>query len=79
VKPLAARTVIIALVAAVTMAGVAFAPRDRGDGAARRAPSGTFVATVRGERAVLWVVGDGADLAPRSFGPSASPGRSART
>jgi hypothetical protein len=79
VKPLAARSVLIALLAAVAMAGAAFALGDRGDGAALRAPSGTFVATVRGERAVLWAVGGGADLAPRSVQRGASLRRSARS
>ena len=60
-KPLAARSVLIALVTAVAMAGLALALRDRGDGAPLRATSGTFVASVRGERTVLWAVGDGAD------------------
>ena len=79
-KPLAARSVLIALLAAVATAGVAFALlRDRGDGAPLQTPSGAFVATVRGERAVLWAVGGGADLAPRSVGRGASVRRSARS
>lgn len=78
-KPLAARSVLIALLAPVAMASVAFAPRDGGDGAPLRAPSSTFVATVRGERAVLWAVGGGADLAPRSVQRGASVRRSARS
>jgi hypothetical protein len=79
VKLLAARSVLIALLAAVALAGVAFALRDGGDGGPLRAPSGSFVATVRGERAVLWAVGGGADLAPRSVQRGASVRRSARS
>jgi hypothetical protein len=79
VKPLAARSMLIALLAAVAMAGVSFALRDRGDGAPLQTPSGTFVATVRGERAVLWAVGGEADSAPRSVQRGASVRRWARS
>jgi Calcineurin-like phosphoesterase len=58
-NPLAARSLLIAVVTAVAACGMALALRDRGD--RPRASSGTFVPSLRGERAVLWAVGDGAD------------------
>jgi len=62
VKPVVARSALGAAAAVVATAGaVALALRDGGDDAPPRAPSPPFVASVRGERAVLWAVGDGAD------------------
>ena len=77
VKPLVARSLLVVPVAVVALAGVALALRDGGGGAPLRTPSRPFVASVLGERAVLWAVGDGADGggAGRAVGARIARGR----
>ena len=55
------RLVLIALAVALAIAGIARALRDRPERRPAPSPPSPFVTSLRGEHAVLWAVGDGAD------------------